>query len=308
MQILNSAVALAVLSFVSPISGQIAIIGAKGDQKFAVNGQAFDATVFASPAVEWEDPPCWMEKGKQKCHLAKYRVPVKQKNFHTGCGVTLHTIGQYAKYRDELWNVTAAAHRRAKFFQQPVKPGAMVNITLEIEHSIKRDKLTAASAGGFIQMTMHVIVPPKKGEAKITCRIDPTGTGTTWLPVPGVTRIKSHKVGGIRRWEMLVDLPKDLNCKGTHRYRKTTNLCILRCENQAKSGNVGGCVPFRQVWDNDREYSTTNRPGGPKPSKGPDPVEEEKSNESEETEETEETVDYDAGSDYSDDPAPYDSY
>ncbi|EGX45189.1 hypothetical protein AOL_s00173g290 [Orbilia oligospora ATCC 24927] len=353
MQILNSAVALAVLSLVSPISGHVAIIGARGDQERAVNGQAFgitsqthvlydgklvgfrsgdarwpfqkDTTVFASPAVPWKLPGCWLDKkGKKVCHKEKYLVPVRRKYFDGGCGVTLHTVGQYAKYRDALWNTEKAVHRTAKFFQQPVKPGAMVNVSLELTHSIKIDKLTTAAAGGFIKMTMHevnkTVVEGSGGGFR--CFVDSTGLGRTFPTrlklTPGAlpAGVKPNKEG-TKQWHMMVYLPTSLDCKGSHNGRKS--ICIIRCQDRSEDGPFGGCVPFQQLRPGDKDYS----PPKPQPTNIPEP--EPAPIQSAQTpkptpsntpsksttslpQETE-VVDYgDEGSDYSDEPEPYDSY
>ncbi|KAK6523063.1 hypothetical protein TWF281_002486 [Arthrobotrys megalospora] len=329
MHIASTAVALAILNFVSPISGHCVFLGAIGDRPGAANGQALgvstqthvnwggkkvgfrsndkqwpfqmDTTVFASPVVPWTKPGCWDKKCCKKaskknpypCFNQAYYTPVKRIIWTNGCGATIQGIANDASKRhSQAWTANPAAKRNVLWFQRPVPAGAITSVQTEIGRCIGMKKLTTASANGWLKIKVHQL--NADGGGPFRCRVDQTGTANgpwTWLTVakniPG-NKFSVNKYR-LKRWEMLVKLPKTLDCTGSVNGHQ--NICVVRCENNARNGPFGGCIPFQQ-WKPPVPQ--------PQPTPVPEPEVEEVPPEAEEEEVPEDyaPVEDDEGSDY----------
>ncbi|KAK0653428.1 hypothetical protein DIS24_g6077 [Lasiodiplodia hormozganensis] len=150
--------------------------------------------------------------------------------------------------------------------------------------------LPQVSPGGQLQMTLHQV--NSDGAGPYTCMIDPTGTGTQWTQinvaqnVPGSRRGRNrdgeatdfvssstpffsaappsslaHTVLIRRRLQSLVaDMPAGMSCTGT--VAGQTNVCMVRCQNPARAGPFGGCVPVQQSGAGANNAAATPAAGG----------------------------------------------
>ncbi|KAF2867588.1 hypothetical protein BDV95DRAFT_169951 [Massariosphaeria phaeospora] len=108
--------------------------------------------------------------------------------------------------------------------------------------------LPQVSQGGTLSMTVHQV--NGDGAGPYTCMIDATGTGTQWTPMQVTTNIEGSERGRNRDTEMQdlpldVAIPADQQCTGTNAGQ--TNVCMVRCENPARAGPFGGCVPIQMA-------------------------------------------------------------
>lgn len=108
--------------------------------------------------------------------------------------------------------------------------------------------LPQVSAGGEISMTLHQVNGDGAGPYK--CMIDATGTGTQWTPIQ-VTQNIDGNARGRNNDQQMQDLPlraaipANQQCTGT--VAGQSNVCMVRCENPARAGPFGGCVPVQMA-------------------------------------------------------------
>jgi hypothetical protein len=108
--------------------------------------------------------------------------------------------------------------------------------------------LPQVSAGGSLMMTVHQVNSDGAGPYK--CMIDSTGTGTNWTPV-AVTQNLAGNDRGRNRDTQMQDLPLTVQidaaqtCTGT--VAGQSGVCMVRCENPARAGPFGGCVPMQMA-------------------------------------------------------------
>ncbi|KAH7134920.1 hypothetical protein B0J11DRAFT_478218 [Dendryphion nanum] len=108
--------------------------------------------------------------------------------------------------------------------------------------------LPQVSAGGQIMMTLHQVNGDGAGPYK--CMIDATGTGTQWTPIQ-VTQNVAGNARGRNNDQQMQDLPlaaaipAGQQCTGT--VAGQSNVCMVRCENPARAGPFGGCVPVQMA-------------------------------------------------------------
>ena len=108
--------------------------------------------------------------------------------------------------------------------------------------------LPQVSAGGALMMTVHQVNSDGAGPYK--CMIDATGTGTNWVPMTVTQNLQGNDRGRNRDTQMQ-DLPLNVQidaaqtCTGT--VAGQSNVCMVRCENPARAGPFGGCVPVQMA-------------------------------------------------------------
>ncbi|KAF2469948.1 uncharacterized protein BDR25DRAFT_287544 [Lindgomyces ingoldianus] len=108
--------------------------------------------------------------------------------------------------------------------------------------------LPQVSAGGEISMTLHQV--NSDGAGPYTCMIDATGTGTQWTAIQ-VTQNVDGNARGRNPDTQVMDLPlkaaipADQTCTGT--VAGQSNVCMVRCQNPARAGPFGGCVPVQMA-------------------------------------------------------------
>ncbi|KAK6330484.1 hypothetical protein TWF696_003375 [Orbilia brochopaga] len=193
-----------------------------------------DVTVFKDPIV----PPA-----------TGYRT------YHdTGCGSNINYINSfYAARNPQQYKTYTAAQKNTFYYQAP----APVNISISKEmgllyqrNSNSRYKLPQATAGGYLNVTIHQV--NADGAGPYNCRIDQYSIAADrWSPtkltvsiqIPG-DQNSINAAGSLKSWPLQVKLPADLDCKGS--FGGEGNICIVRCENQAVNGPFGGCIPFQQ--------------------------------------------------------------
>ncbi|CAO2652079.1 Nn.00g003620.m01.CDS01 [Neocucurbitaria sp. VM-36] len=108
--------------------------------------------------------------------------------------------------------------------------------------------LPQVSAGGQIMMTVHQVNSDGAGPYK--CMIDATGTGTNWQPITVTQNLEGNDRGRNRDTQMqdlplTASIPAGQNCTGT--VAGQSNVCMVRCENPARAGPFGGCVPVQMA-------------------------------------------------------------
>jgi hypothetical protein len=108
--------------------------------------------------------------------------------------------------------------------------------------------LPQVSQGGSVQMTLHQV--NGDGAGPYTCMIDATGTGTQWTPIQVTQNIDGNARGRNNDQQMqdlplTAAIPADQQCTGT--VAGQTNVCMVRCENPARAGPFGGCVPVQMA-------------------------------------------------------------
>ena len=108
--------------------------------------------------------------------------------------------------------------------------------------------LPQVTAGGALMMTVHQVNSDGAGPYK--CMIDATGTGTNWVPMT-VTQNLQGNARGRNQDTQMQDLPLNVQidaaqtCTGT--VAGQSNVCMVRCENPARAGPFGGCVPVQMA-------------------------------------------------------------
>lgn len=111
--------------------------------------------------------------------------------------------------------------------------------------------LPQVSAGGQISMTLHQV--NGDGAGPYTCMIDATGTGTQWTEIQ-VTQNVDGNARGRNNDQQMQDLPLNAaipagqTCTGT--VAGQSNVCMVRCQNPARAGPFGGCVPVQMAGGN----------------------------------------------------------
>ncbi|KAH7355996.1 hypothetical protein BKA66DRAFT_429029 [Pyrenochaeta sp. MPI-SDFR-AT-0127] len=108
--------------------------------------------------------------------------------------------------------------------------------------------LPQVTPGGQIMMTVHQVNSDGAGPYK--CMIDATGTGTNWQPITVTQNLEGSARGRNRDTQMqdlplTAAIPAGQTCTGT--VAGQTNVCMVRCENPARAGPFGGCVPVQMA-------------------------------------------------------------
>ncbi|KAF2262977.1 hypothetical protein CC78DRAFT_554279 [Lojkania enalia] len=117
--------------------------------------------------------------------------------------------------------------------------------------AINGPTLPQVSAGGSLDMTLHQV--NGDGAGPYTCMIDATGTGTQWTPIQVTQNIDGNRRGrnndqNTMDLPLSVAIPADQTCTGTNAGQ--SNVCMVRCENPARAGPFGGCVPIQMAGGN----------------------------------------------------------
>ncbi|KAF3919523.1 hypothetical protein ABW20_dc0101326 [Dactylellina cionopaga] len=245
---------------------------------------------------------------KNTCWPAAYYTAPKQPRAYvsSGCGITVHNLlakveGAEPSYssesQDQGWE------RQVKYYQQWAPTEAYVDVNWEIWQQVQRKELTQATAGGYLKMNLHQV--NDDGAGPFRCKLDMTGTAKRgdrgwdassvskadsdwdgWLTVnqtgvlqgdPSYEKERGKSLGPIKQptnYIMSVDLPANLDCTGTLKASDGTvvqkDLCLIRCENEARNGPFGGCMYFQQFRlpkKPTKPYTRKPFPKPPKPTK-----------------------------------------
>ena len=97
-------------------------------------------------------------------------------------------------------------------------------------------------------MTVHQVNSDGAGPYK--CMIDATGAGTNWTPITVTQNLEGNERGRNRDTQMqdlplTAEIPAGMTCTGT--VAGQSNVCMVRCENPARAGPFGGCVPVQMA-------------------------------------------------------------
>lgn len=99
-----------------------------------------------------------------------------------------------------------------------------------------------------IMMTVHQVNSDGAGPYK--CMIDATGAGTNWQPITVTQNLPGNDRGRNRDTQMqdqplTASIPAGMTCTGT--VAGQSNVCMVRCQNPARAGPFGGCVPVQMA-------------------------------------------------------------
>ncbi|KAF3926354.1 hypothetical protein AA313_de0202355 [Arthrobotrys entomopaga] len=261
---ISPAVAVAILAGVSQVSAHCRFLQVVGSTSPGIKGGAlghlyqfavkkgntqypyqWDTTVFSNPPV----PPCCTSPYKKTKRVWEAQ----------GCGADLHNVFDYWSKRNPkavtpagkkgtaLWN-----YRNYNFFQRPLILGAYIQTDVELKKNAAAGRIAKVKCGGTLTISVYQV--NSDGAGPFRCRIDSSGTGnhfTGWLPEvdyviqpPGTKASYSVNHGSSSASHNLrVKIPLGTKCRGT--VGKYKNVCIMRCENYAKNGPFGGCIPFQ---------------------------------------------------------------
>ncbi|OBT61274.1 hypothetical protein VE03_09378 [Pseudogymnoascus sp. 23342-1-I1] len=109
------------------------------------------------------------------------------------------------------------------------------------------DQLPQISAGGQVSMTLHQV--NGDGAGPYTCMIDATGTGTNWVNMQVTTNVPGRRgndrSGAETDFPLVANVAAGQTCTGTVAGQE--NVCMVRCQNPARAGPFGGCVPVQMA-------------------------------------------------------------
>jgi len=106
--------------------------------------------------------------------------------------------------------------------------------------------LPQVSQGGSIMMTLHQV--NGDGAGPYSCQINADGTGGDWTDIDVTTQVAGKNS---RSNAKAVDLPLKAAipagqaCTGTVAGQQ--NVCMVKCQNAARAGPFGGCVPVQMA-------------------------------------------------------------
>ncbi|KAF2502769.1 hypothetical protein BU16DRAFT_554808 [Lophium mytilinum] len=107
--------------------------------------------------------------------------------------------------------------------------------------------LPQITPGGEVQMTLHQV--NGDGAGPYTCMIDATGTGTQWESMQVTANVPGKKGrdndGATTDFPLTAAVAANQTCTGT--VAGQSNVCMVRCENPARAGPFGGCVPVQMA-------------------------------------------------------------
>ncbi|KAF2839919.1 hypothetical protein M501DRAFT_1016003 [Patellaria atrata CBS 101060] len=107
--------------------------------------------------------------------------------------------------------------------------------------------LPQVSQGGQVMMTLHQV--NADGAGPYTCMVDPTGTGTSFQAMTVTQQVPGNRGrerdGEATDFPLTAQMPAGVTCTGT--VAGQTGVCMVRCENPARAGPFGGCVPVQMV-------------------------------------------------------------
>ncbi|KAK6344771.1 hypothetical protein TWF718_006728 [Orbilia javanica] len=155
---------------------------------------------------------------------------------------TIIPVGGYVNVTKEIGKL-ALSQSRSEVRTEPV-----------LGNKSFRVGIPKVSAGGFLNITKFQV--DAHGAGPFSCWIDFQGAGLSWPtssepPLSMTTNcvakadsFDSGGVGNLKTCWLKVMLPSNLHCKG--KYGKEEYICLIRCQNRAKNGPFGGCIPIQQ--------------------------------------------------------------
>ncbi|KAF3312177.1 hypothetical protein TWF173_007506 [Orbilia oligospora] len=205
-----------------------------------------------------------------------------QRPVHTGwwkgylkntCGVSILSVTQwYQKFHPAKWSGKGITNAKRKWYwAQAANAGAYISIKGNIDWMINsevakgtrtdiatgrkgiKNGIPKVTAGGVLNILAWQVNADGGGHFK--CNLDTWANGKAFsVPLKvlkncGGTKASIHIAGVQKTCWFKVAMPANLNCLGSSTTGKNTfkDLCIVRCENSAKNGPFGGCVPIQQI-------------------------------------------------------------
>lgn len=111
----------------------------------------------------------------------------------------------------------------------------------------KAGGLPQVSPNGYVELTLHQV--NGDGAGPYTCMVDPKGTGESWFPARVTENVPGRNGNSRARatdFPLRVSMPADIDsCSGE--VGGMSNVCMVRCQNPARAGPFGGCVPIQMV-------------------------------------------------------------
>ncbi|KAE9365990.1 hypothetical protein N431DRAFT_418932 [Stipitochalara longipes BDJ] len=102
------------------------------------------------------------------------------------------------------------------------------------------------SAGGMVMMTLHQV--NGDGAGPYECMIDSTGAGTQWTSMAVVTNVpgtNSNSKAKATDFPLTAKVAATQTCTGS--MGGMEGVCMVRCNNAARAGPFGGCVPVQMA-------------------------------------------------------------
>ncbi|KAF2122579.1 hypothetical protein BDV96DRAFT_639158 [Lophiotrema nucula] len=109
--------------------------------------------------------------------------------------------------------------------------------------------LPQVSAGGSLNMTLHQV--NGDGAGPYNCSVDATGTGNgPWTSIQVTQNVDGNARGrnndnSKTDLPLAVAMPANMACTGT--VAGQSAVCMVKCQNPARAGPFGGCVPVQQA-------------------------------------------------------------
>ncbi|KAF2415658.1 hypothetical protein EJ08DRAFT_666844 [Tothia fuscella] len=108
-------------------------------------------------------------------------------------------------------------------------------------------QLPQVSAGGSIDMTLHQV--NGDGAGPYSCMINADGTGADWQAIDVTTQVEgtrsNNRANAMTDLPLSAAIPAGQTCTGNVAGQQ--NVCMVRCQNTARAGPFGGCVPVQMV-------------------------------------------------------------
>ncbi|KAK0103608.1 hypothetical protein ONS95_005620 [Cadophora gregata] len=105
------------------------------------------------------------------------------------------------------------------------------------------------SPGGAVMMTLHQV--NGDGAGPYDCMIDSTGTGTQWTNMQVATNVPGENSRSRARatdFPLTAKVAADQTCTGS--VAGMEGVCMVKCQNAARAGPFGGCVPVQMAGAN----------------------------------------------------------
>jgi len=108
-------------------------------------------------------------------------------------------------------------------------------------------QLPQVTQGGEVSMTLHQV--NADGGGPYTCMINADATGQQWTNIQVTTtppgRNSRNREGAASDFPLVAAIPAAQNCTGT--VAGQDNVCLVRCQNDARAGPFGGVVPVQMA-------------------------------------------------------------
>ncbi|ROT36135.1 hypothetical protein SODALDRAFT_328507 [Sodiomyces alkalinus F11] len=109
------------------------------------------------------------------------------------------------------------------------------------------DQLPQVTRGGQVDMVLHQV--NSDGGGPYRCMINADGSASTWNTIQVLTsppgRNSRNRSGESTDFPLVAAIPPNQECTGT--VAGQDNVCLVRCQNDARAGPFGGIVPVQMA-------------------------------------------------------------